>query len=385
MYIIPIASGKGGVGKSLLAANLGVAFAQAGKRVVLVDLDLGASNLHLVIGYNKTGTSLGTWLSQDKKPPFDTLAADTDVQNLRFIPGDAEIPGLANLKLSQRNAIIRGLRKLDCDMLILDLGAGTHQSILDFFLMSGRGIVVATPVVTSTLNAYVFLKNALFRLMYTSFPVKSPAYAYLERLRTGTTGLKSLYLPKILEEIAANDPKSYKKFYDAMTAFHPALALNMLDKPEDADVGMKIRRSCKSYLGLNLEHLGVLYRDSMQDVALKSRLPIVLYKPQSVLSQAIYRIADKVLQNIQDESAEGFDFSSLTHDESYEEAALEAAIDFSSKKEDVAELLHSGVLNQSELLETVESQQLEISKLRKENDFLRVKVQAAVKQGFNLK
>ena len=50
MQIIPIASGKGGVGKSLLSANLGIALGKAGKKVVLVDLDLGASNLHLVIG-----------------------------------------------------------------------------------------------------------------------------------------------------------------------------------------------------------------------------------------------------------------------------------------------------------------------------------------------
>ena len=50
MQIIPVASGKGGVGKSLLSANLAIALGQAGKKVVLADLDLGASNLHLVIG-----------------------------------------------------------------------------------------------------------------------------------------------------------------------------------------------------------------------------------------------------------------------------------------------------------------------------------------------
>ncbi|MDE7140034.1 MAG: P-loop NTPase, partial [Treponemataceae bacterium] len=50
MQIIPIASGKGGVGKSLLSANLSIALAQAGKKIILADLDLGASNLHLVLG-----------------------------------------------------------------------------------------------------------------------------------------------------------------------------------------------------------------------------------------------------------------------------------------------------------------------------------------------
>jgi flagellar biosynthesis protein FlhG len=61
MRIIPVASGKGGVGKSLIAANLGVAMAQARQRVVVVDLDLGASNLHLVLGYHSPKPGLGTF------------------------------------------------------------------------------------------------------------------------------------------------------------------------------------------------------------------------------------------------------------------------------------------------------------------------------------
>ena len=63
MQIIPIASGKGGVGKSLVSANLAIALAQSGKRVVLVDLDLGASNLHLVLGNQSPKAGLGTFLT----------------------------------------------------------------------------------------------------------------------------------------------------------------------------------------------------------------------------------------------------------------------------------------------------------------------------------
>ena len=62
--IIPIASGKGGVGKSLLSANLAIALGQQGKRVVLADLDLGASNLHLVIGQRPGKASLGSWFTE---------------------------------------------------------------------------------------------------------------------------------------------------------------------------------------------------------------------------------------------------------------------------------------------------------------------------------
>src|SRR5215510_711411 len=100
MRIIPIASGKGGVGKSLVAANLGIAFAQAGRSVILADLDLGASNLHLVLGHRAPKLGIGTFLNNIKSD-FREVIAETDIKGLRFIPGDNEIPGTANLKASQ--------------------------------------------------------------------------------------------------------------------------------------------------------------------------------------------------------------------------------------------------------------------------------------------
>ncbi|MDR2481662.1 MAG: P-loop NTPase [Spirochaetaceae bacterium] len=380
MRIIPIASGKGGVGKSLIAANLAVAFAQSNKRIILADLDLGASNLHLVIGHRKPGKSLGSFLT-DPKIDFNSVVSDTDIPNLRFIPGDAEIPGTATLKVSQRNAIIRRLSSLDADILIVDLGAGTHQSILDFFLTSGRGIIVSAPTVTATLNAYVFLKNAVFRLMYSSFSRTSEAYQYLEKIRKDGSELKMLYIPKILDEISVIDNQSYLKFKNSINHFHPRLILNMLDDPKDSDVAMKIRRSCETYLGLQIEHLGVVYRDGTQDISLASRLPVLLYKPQAIISQAIYRIADKVLQTFNDDN--DFDFNiSRDIEDSFQEAAMEAEVDFESKKEYVEELLHSGILSEGDLVETVKTQQIEINKLKKESVFLKQKLSQAIAQGF---
>ena len=63
MPVISVCSPKGGVGKSLLSANLAIALGQAGKKVVLADLDLGASNLHLVIGQNSPKKGIGVVLS----------------------------------------------------------------------------------------------------------------------------------------------------------------------------------------------------------------------------------------------------------------------------------------------------------------------------------
>ena len=133
MQIIPIASGKGGVGKSLLSANLAIALGQAGKNVLIADLDLGASNLHLVLGQQSNAHGIGTFLSGNSS--FEDTIVNTGYPNVRFIPGDSEIPGFAALKASDKNSLIKNMLKTDADYLILDLGAGTHLGILDFFLL----------------------------------------------------------------------------------------------------------------------------------------------------------------------------------------------------------------------------------------------------------
>ncbi|MDR0601108.1 MAG: MinD/ParA family protein, partial [Treponema sp.] len=136
--------------------------------------------------------------------------------------------------------------------------------------------------------------------------------------------------------------------------------------------------SCEEYLSLKIEHLGIIYRDSVQDTALASRLPVLLYKPQAMLSQAVYRIADKILNS----GEEDFTLDEKTIDESFQEAGLEAEIDFENRMEYVEDLLHSGALTQGDLVETVKSQQYEISKLRKENNFLKLKLSQAISAGF---
>jgi flagellar biosynthesis protein FlhG len=380
MRIIPIASGKGGVGKSLVAANLAIAFAQAGQRVVLADLDLGASNLHLIIGIQAPHGGIGTYLNDVKNADFNSIIMPTDITNLRFIPGDSEIPGMANLRAGQRNALVKQLYALapSTDILILDLGAGTHQAILDFFLLGGKGIIVSSPAVTATLNAYVFLKNTMFRMMYTMFKKGSAAGNYLATVRKDLPGVRHLYIPQMLKSIKNLDPKSYAHYEETAAHFHPRLVMNMVSQPEDAEVANKIRHSCRQYLGLDIEHLGVIYRDSFQDTALKSHLPIILYKPQSVLSQAIYRIAGKILNTPE----ESFALDEAMLDDSFQEAAEEAASDFESKSEYVEELLHSGTLSQGDLLETIKAQQLEINKLRRENDFLKFQLKKAFDRGY---
>ena len=382
MQIIPIASGKGGVGKSLLSANLAISLGKAGKKVLLVDLDLGASNLHLVIGQQAPKKGIGTFLTGAQD--FDSIITDTDYENVQFIAGDSEIPGMSSIKTSQKNLLIKRLAKCDnVDYLILDLGAGTHLSILDFFLMSPQGIIVTAPTVTATLNGYLFLKNAMFRMMHNTFKKGTKGYDYMKKLRSDSASLQRLYVPRLLEELQKVDPENAALFIERKNEFHPRLVMNCIDNPVDAEKAQKIRRSCAQYLGLDLEHLGVIYRDSLQDRALASRLPITVYKPQAVISQAIFRIADRILESETRQFDANYDVTDEGSD-SFQIASEEALDDYSAKMAYVEELLGTGALTPSELAETVKMQQLELNQLKKENTLLKAKLLKAATIGFKV-
>ena len=195
-------------------------------------------------------------------------------------------------------------------------------------------------------------------------------------MKSDATSLQRLYIPKLVENIAAIDSQSAALFKHRMNQFRPRLILNMIDEPRDADKSLKIRRSCGEYLGLELEHLGIIYRDSLQDKALESRLPIIIYKPQSLLAQSIYRIADKIIAS-----------KTLTFDgmaDSFEQVEAEAADDLETKMSYVEDLLGSGALTTSDLAEVIKSQQYDITQLRKENQLLKSKLLKAASQGFKL-
>lgn len=381
MQILPIASGKGGVGKSLLSANLAIALGQAGKKVVLADLDLGASNLHLALGHNVKNNSIGTYLTD--KSSFQSIIEPTEYDNVSFIAGDSQIPGLTTLKAAQKTKLLRNFHSIDADFLILDLGAGTHQIILDMFLQSPQGILVTAPTVTATLDGYLFLKNSVFRLLNTTYKRGSAGHQYLEQLKTNSDAMKSIYIPKLVDQLSVVDPVNTGLFKTRMNQFKPRLVMNMIDDPKDADRAQRIRNSCSQYLGMDLEYLGLMYRAQLQDKALSSRLPVIIYKPNCVLSQAIYRIAEKVIaaepRYFDDDFTNTIDSAT-----SFMQAEEDANDDYNLKLSGLNDLIGSGQLSTAELIDMIKTQAYEIGQLRKENNLLKSKIVKAAQQGFRL-
>ncbi|MEM9424681.1 MAG: P-loop NTPase [Spirochaetota bacterium] len=376
MQIIAIASGKGGVGKSMLSANLAVALGQNGKRVIAVDLDLGGSNLHLTLGTMGLPKGVGTYFD-NPATSLREIIYPTDYENLSIIPGESELPGIANVPPKPKQRLLDDLKRLDCDYLLLDLGAGTHYNTMDFFLLSGNGILITNPTLTATLNAYLFLKNSVFRIMGSNFNMGSMAYNYFKQLKKDGISLQKIYLTKLLDQISEIDPQSYEKMAIGMSLLRPKMVLNMVNDPKDMQRANKLRSSCRQYLSVDLEHLGVIYYDEVQSRALNARLPVVAYKPQAIISQAIYRIADKILEmNTRDLSPLGRNSETLREffDESYDAANQEADDDYKMRRSQLQESLHSGLLSESDMIETIKSQQFDIQQLKLENQFLKKKV-----------
>ena len=379
--IIPVASGKGGVGKSLLSANLAIALGQQGKRVVLVDLDLGASNLHLVIGQHPGSASLGSWFTE--KTQFKDIIQPTDYKNVSFIAGDSQIPDLTSLKHAQKIKLIRNLKNIDTDYLILDLGAGTHQFILDMFLLSPQGIIVSAPAVTATLNGYLFLKNAVFRLLYTTYKKNTPGRELLDSLKKNSASMQKLYIPQLVQALGRVDRENTHLFITRMQQFRPRLVMNMIENPNDANKAQRIKTSCNQYLGLEVDFLGIMYRDMLQDKALASQLPLVVYKPQSVLGQAVYRIADKVIETPPRTFDAAFNPEDFNND-TFISAEEEANNDYDFKLSGIDDLVAGGELSIGELAEMIKTQQYELVQLKKENQLLKAKIIKAAAMGFKV-
>ena len=154
--IIAIASGKGGVGKTNLAINMGILFAREGKRVVVMDADLGLANVNVILGvipkYN-----LHHVLKGQKK--LSEIMVDTP-QGIKIIAGASGFSKLANLNEQELGKFVSALEELSqFDVVILDTGAGVSRNVLSFIIAAGEVIVVTTPEPTAITDAYGIIKS----------------------------------------------------------------------------------------------------------------------------------------------------------------------------------------------------------------------------------
>ncbi len=154
--VIAITSGKGGVGKTNLSVNIGIALAERGQRVALLDADMGLANVDILLGmYPKY--NLSHVLSGDKT--LDEIMLDGPA-GLKVIPGASGIQKMAELSMIEQAAIVRAFSEIDqdLDVLIVDTAAGISASVVNFARACQEIIVVVCDEPTSLTDAYAFIK-----------------------------------------------------------------------------------------------------------------------------------------------------------------------------------------------------------------------------------
>lgn len=158
---VSVGGGKGGVGKSVVAVNLATALASLGVRTVLVDADLGTPTLHTLLGVDHVGKTIGAFLDR-RIARLEEAMVGTGIARLSLVAGTST-PGAANPSHQEKLKLVRHVRALDADVVVIDVGAGTSFNTLDLFGAGDVRLVVATPELTSLQNAYCFVRAALTR------------------------------------------------------------------------------------------------------------------------------------------------------------------------------------------------------------------------------
>ena len=293
--ILTIASGKGGVGKPFFVTNLSIMLGEAGQRVVTVDLDLGGSNLHTMLGIKNDLLGLGHYIN-DKNVLFSDIIHETEYKNLKFIPGDALFVGTANLLYFKKKKILSELSKLDADWVILDLGSGSTANTIDFYLISNCGILVTTPELTAILNLYSFLKNAFYRYILHGFSKKDPIKDKLLNACKNRLEKEDLRFYEYLRLLKKDHPEYEEKIDGLVGSFFPKLLLNMGNSERDISFGENLRNIIHKNLGLDIEYLGLLQEVSEAKQFVIARKPLCIIEKNSKWVEGCAKIVNRLLE-----------------------------------------------------------------------------------------
>jgi flagellar biosynthesis protein FlhG len=263
-HVWPIGGGKGGSGKSFLTSSLGRLSAELGMKTLVIDLDLGAANLHTLVGVPCPQKGFSDFIRKKISHLEDTVV-ETPSANLFLISGAQDNFDIANLPYEQKIKTLRAIAKLDYDRILLDLGAGTSFNTLDFFLISQNGIFITTPEPTSIENVYRLIRSIYFRRIRYCFNTKD--FKAMEAEVDRRFGDGSVSKPDCMMKVIAEAyPEKYSQLQDDFSAFRFKLIINQVRKHDNAALGLQMSRMIEKHLGLHMEFAGnVAYDDHVHD------------------------------------------------------------------------------------------------------------------------
>lgn len=293
--IIAVGGAKGGVGKSMLAANLAVGLALLGQKVVLADLDLGGADVHLYTGVKGLEKTWNDFLDK-KVDSIKDILTPTAFKGLSLIGGDSSRLGSANLPYSQKLKIVRHLNELETDFLVVDLGGDTTYNGLDFFLLADQKIVVSGTEPASVLDSYTFVKVVFNRFLDRFFSERKSLKKLAEKIRDGSLEKAENYsLDFIYQQVRVRDPKALVKLKKQFDQFRLAIVLNMTESNQDLRIAETMQKLVKDKCFLDIGILGTIPYEKVVRKAARGFTPIVVENPKCQASRNIHQMLAAII------------------------------------------------------------------------------------------
>ena len=283
---VSIGSGKGGTGKTMILANLALLLAQKGKKVCLVDLDIGGADAHLLFGLFQPKYSLTDFLTRKVDSISDALHTFYSYNGLQLLPGTGATLQTANMTYQEKRRLLQAIATLDADVVLIDVGAGTSFNSLDFFMFSDVQICVTMPDPTSIMDFYTFLQMATIRKVLSSFLSRS-------QVSTALKNQQFTSLAKVFELAEKTEQGARRKAQQALRFFNPLLVVNR-DTANTKVNKTKLKQLIAKYLSIDIPYLGEIPEDKSINEALKAYIPVCELFPSTPASIALIAMADKI-------------------------------------------------------------------------------------------
>lgn len=285
-HVIAVTGGRGGVGASVVAVNLAVYLAQLGRNVALIDAD-------------PTGAQLHTLLDVAAPPePVDGAEEElglvaTPVPGLHLLPQTYSRGSTVPSRPGRKPRWARGIRHLEVDYVLLDLGAGTAPATLDLFLAADIGLCVTTPEPPSVEGTYRFAR-ALFQRRLRRTLVKDRFKMRL--VERAQTELPPLPAPQdLIRAIARYDSSVGELGATELSKLRPRLVVNGARLRADSELGTAMCDMARRYLGMGFDYVGAIEHDDSVWLSVARSRPLLIDSPTSKGARNIERIVRRIL------------------------------------------------------------------------------------------
>ncbi len=297
-HVIAIGGGRGGVGKSVVAVNLGVYLAQLGRKVLLIDTDPAGAELHTALGLGPlssltTGRPAAGAASSEEAEEDDLTAIPTQVPGLSLVPQVYRAGSTVPVRPGRKARWARELKNLEADYVLLDLGAGTQPATLDLFLMADFGICVSAPEPPSIEASYRFVRAAFVRALRRALVKDRFKLRLIERAEAELGPLPS---PQALvHAIARYDTHLGQLAAAELSRIRPRLVINSARLRADTDLGLSMCDLARRHLGVNFDYVGHIEQDDAVWLSVVHQRPVLIDSPTSKGARNLERIARRIL------------------------------------------------------------------------------------------